>query len=136
MRAELVAVNGSESYFPELSRDQHSLHRWKRSDRRAAWNRCMMLAMAAPGHESESEQWLGIIDSVPALIHTARPDGYLDYFNQRWLDYVGVPMQALLGWMWTAAIHPEDVEAIVNKWRSSIATDAPFLDEARVRRAD
>jgi PAS domain S-box-containing protein len=34
----------------------------------------MMLAMAAPGHESESKQWLGIIDSVPSLIHTSRPD--------------------------------------------------------------
>jgi PAS domain S-box-containing protein len=30
----------------------------------------------------------------------------------------------------------EDVEAIVNKWRSSIATGKPFLHEARVRRAD
>ena len=60
----------------------------------------MMLAMAAPGHESESKQWLGIIDSVPSLIHTSRPDGYLDYFNQRWLDYLDVPMEALLGWKW------------------------------------
>jgi PAS domain S-box-containing protein len=96
----------------------------------------MMLAMAAPGHESESKQWLRIIDSVPSLIHTGRPDGYLDYFNQRWLDYLGGPMEGLLGWKWTAAIHPEDVEAIVTRWRSSISTGEPFLHEARVRRAD
>src|SRR5258708_3489953 len=96
----------------------------------------MMLAMAAPGHESESKQWLGIIDSVPSLIHTSRPDGYLDYFNQRWVDYLGVPIEGLLGWKWTAAIHPEDVEAIVTRWRSSISTGKPFLHEARVRRAD
>jgi PAS domain S-box-containing protein len=95
----------------------------------------MMLAMAALGHESESKQWLGIIDSVPSLIHTSRPDGYLDYFNRRWLEYLGVPMEGLLGWKWTAAIHPEDVEAIVTRWRSSIATGEPFLHEARVRRA-
>jgi PAS domain S-box-containing protein len=96
----------------------------------------MMLAMASPGQESGSEQLPHIIDSIPALIHTARPDGYLDYFNQRWLDYLGVPMEGLLGWKWTAAIHPEDVEAIVTRWRSSIATGEPFLHEARVRRAD
>src|SRR4051794_12052591 len=96
----------------------------------------MMLAMASPGHESGPERLPKLIDSIPALIHTAGPDGYLDYFNQRWLDYVGVPMQALLGWMWTAAIHPEDVEAIVIRWRSSISTGEPFLHEARVRRAD
>ena len=25
------------------------------------------------------------VDSTPAFIHTARPDGYLDYFNRGWL---------------------------------------------------
>jgi hypothetical protein len=48
----------------------------------------MMLAMASLIHESDSKHLLGIIDSVPALIHTSRSDGYLDYFNQRWLDYL------------------------------------------------
>jgi hypothetical protein len=61
----------------------------------------MVLAMASSGDESESKHSLDIIDSVPALLHTGRPDGYLDYFNQRWLDYVTVPMQSLLGWKWT-----------------------------------
>lgn len=95
-----------------------------------------MLAMASSEDESESKHSLDIIDSVPALIHTGRPDGYLDYFNQRWLDYVGVPMQGLLGWKFTAVIHLEDVEAIVNRWRSSIASMERVLHEVRVRRAD
>jgi PAS domain S-box-containing protein len=96
----------------------------------------MMLAMASPGHEPEPKHSPSIIDSIPALIHTARPDGYLDYFNQRWLEYVGFPIERLLGWKWTAAIHPEDVEALVNRWRSSIASGEPLVHEARVRRAD
>jgi hypothetical protein len=25
-------------------------------------------------------------DTTPAFIHTARPDGYFDYFNRLWLD--------------------------------------------------
>lgn len=77
-----------------------------------------------------------IIDSTPALIHTARPDGYLDFFNQRWLEYVGLPPAGLLGWAWTACIHDEDVEAFVEKWRTSIATGKIFQGESRVRRAD
>ena len=28
------------------------------------------------------------VDITPAFIHTARPDGYLDYFNRGWLDGV------------------------------------------------
>jgi hypothetical protein len=77
-----------------------------------------------------------IVDSSPALLHTARPDGYLDFFNQRWLDFVGVPLEGLLGWGWTSCIHPEDVEAFVQKMRESFANGKPFQEESRVRRAD
>ena len=77
-----------------------------------------------------------LIDSAPALIHTALPDGYLDFFNQGWLDYVGRSLDDLLGWRWTEYIHPEDVEGIVQKWRASLVSGEPFLLETRVRRAD
>ena len=43
--------------------------------------------MASVGYESEAKNLLRIFDSIPSLIHTARPDGYLDYFNQHWLEY-------------------------------------------------
>jgi hypothetical protein len=29
------------------------------------------------------------VDTTPAFIHTARPDGYIDYFNRGWLDFLG-----------------------------------------------
>jgi len=77
-----------------------------------------------------------LVDSAPSLIHTSRPDGYLDFFNQTWLRYVGRPLEDLQGWKWTAFIHREDVEGIVEKWRASLASGEPFLHEARVLRAD
>jgi PAS domain S-box-containing protein len=77
-----------------------------------------------------------VIDTAPAMLHSARPDGYVDYFNQRWLEYVGVSLEDVLGWQWTHAIHPEDVEDVVGRWHSSVATGTPFEDEARLRRAD
>ena len=77
-----------------------------------------------------------IIDSAPALIHTARPDGYLDFFNRTWLDFVGQPLTNLLGWKWTSWIHPEEVESFVQRWRESIATGERFERAVRVRRAD
>jgi PAS domain S-box-containing protein len=76
------------------------------------------------------------IDTTPALIHTGRPDGHLDYFNQRWLEYLGLPLEEICGWRWTHVIHPDDVEEMVKKWRSSLATGEVFEAEARVRRAD
>src|SRR6202522_498886 len=77
-----------------------------------------------------------IVDSSPALLHTARPDGYLDFFNQTWLDFTGEPLEKLLGWAWTSSIHPDDVEAFVEKMRESYAREKPFQETSRVRRAD
>jgi PAS domain S-box-containing protein len=95
--------------------------------------------MGANEHSSGEDQSLPlrqIIDSAPALIHTSRPDGYLDFFNQGWLNFIGQPLEKLLGWEWTSFIHPEDVEAFVQRWQKSIATGEPFEGTARVRRAD
>src|SRR5229473_1713630 len=77
-----------------------------------------------------------VINSTPGLIHTSQPDGYLDFFNQTWLRYIGQPLEHLLGWKWTAFIHPDDVEGILDKWRASLASGEPFLHETRVLRAD
>jgi formate hydrogenlyase transcriptional activator len=77
-----------------------------------------------------------IIDSAPALIHTGLPDGYLDFFNQAWLKYLGRPLEELQGWKWTAVIHPDDLKGILRTWRASLVSGEPFLNETRVRRAD
>jgi formate hydrogenlyase transcriptional activator len=96
----------------------------------------MMHGMASQGHRFEPTDLQLLVDSVPALILTALPDGSLDFFNRTGLKYVGLSLEDLQGWKWTAVIHPEDFEGIVNKWRASIASGEPFLHEARVRRAD
>jgi len=84
-----------------------------------------------------SEEHLRLmIDTTPAMIHSARPDGYLDFFNKRWLEYLGVSLNDLLGWRWTSVIHPDDLAELVERWRTSLATGKPFEAEARLRRAD
>src|SRR6202050_2896136 len=95
-----------------------------------------MPAMASPGQESESLNIQLLVDSIPALIHTARPDGHLDYFNKPWLEYLGVTLDKVAGWNWTAFIHPEDLDGILGEWRASLASGEIFKYETRVRRAD
>jgi PAS domain S-box-containing protein len=99
-----------------------------------------MRAMAANGEGAARRDPMSdlqlLVHSAPSLIHTGRPDGHLDFFNQTWLKYVGQSLEDLEGWKWTAFIHPEDVEGIVEKWRVSLASGEPFLHEARVLRAD
>jgi formate hydrogenlyase transcriptional activator len=91
--------------------------------------------MPSAGQQPESLNIQLLVDSIPALIHTARPDGYLDYFNKPWLDYLGATLDDVTGWNWTAFVHPEDVEGILAKWRACLATGEIFEYETRVRRA-
>jgi PAS domain S-box-containing protein len=76
------------------------------------------------------------VDTTPAFIHTARPDGYIDYFNRGWLDFFGKSLEDVCGWRWTETVHPDDVAAIVQKWHAALASGEPFEIETRVRRAD
>jgi PAS domain S-box-containing protein len=92
--------------------------------------------MASPRREPESLNIQLLVDSIPALIHTARPDGYLDYFNKPWLEYLGATLEQVSGWNWRAFIHPEDVEGIVARWLACLASGEIFEYETRVRRAD
>jgi PAS domain S-box-containing protein len=96
----------------------------------------MMPTMASLGQGSEGLNAQLLVDSIPALIHTARPDGYLEYFNKRWLEYLGATLDKVAGWNWTAFVHPEDVEGILARWRACLATGETFEYETRVRRAN
>src|SRR6058998_2783305 len=61
------------------------------------------------------------VDTTPAFIHTARLDGYLDYFNRGWLDFLGKSLEDVCGWRWTESVDPEDVAALVQKWHAAKA---------------
>src|SRR2546429_175116 len=76
------------------------------------------------------------VDTTPAFIRTGRPDGYLDYFNRGWLDFLGKSLEEVCGWKWTECVHPEDVATLVQKWDAALASGEPLEVEARVRRAD
>jgi PAS domain S-box-containing protein len=85
---------------------------------------------------ASERKYRNLVDTTPAYVHTALPNGEFDFFNRGWLEYVGVPLTDLLGWGWTSAIHPEDVDGIVSNWRASIESGEPLVAESRVRRAD
>jgi formate hydrogenlyase transcriptional activator len=92
--------------------------------------------MKVADHGQDVASLHALIDSLPALIHTGRPDGYLDFFNQRWLQFVGLRLEEFEGWKWTSAVHRDDVAALVARWRACLASGEPLEFEARVRRAD
>src|SRR5580700_4072370 len=96
--------------------------------------------MASAGHGSErspqAQDIRFIVDGIPTLAWSARSDGSADFFNQRWLDYTGLSAAQALDWGWTVALHPEDLNGLVEYWRSVLASGEPGEIEGRLRRFD
>jgi PAS domain S-box-containing protein len=77
-----------------------------------------------------------IINTIPAMSWSARPDGSADFFNQHYLDFVGLSAEQAQDWGWTAAVHPEDLNGLASAWQSIMATSKAGEAEARLRRFD
>jgi PAS domain S-box-containing protein len=77
-----------------------------------------------------------IIDTIPALAWSARPDGRAEFFNQLYLDFIGFSAEQASGWGWTGAVHPEDLNGLAAIWQRIMASEAPGETEARLRRHD
>jgi PAS domain S-box-containing protein len=74
-----------------------------------------------------------LIETVPAMAWTARPDGSNTFVNRRWVEYTGLSSEDTADSGWTAAVHPEDRQPHFEKWRASLAAGEPFESEARFR---
>src|SRR6266404_2795721 len=96
--------------------------------------------MASAGHGSE-QAWQAqdvrlVVDTIPTLAWSAGSDGSADFFNQRWLDYTGLSAEQARDWGWTVALHSDDLNGLVDYWRSVLASSEPGEIEGRLRRFD
>jgi PAS domain S-box-containing protein len=75
-----------------------------------------------------------VTEIIPAMAWTTLRDGSNASVNRRWMEYTGLSAEDSAGSGWQRAVHPDDVERHVRKWRASVASGEPFEDEARLRR--
>jgi PAS domain S-box-containing protein len=83
-----------------------------------------------------NEQLRLVVDTIPALVARTRGDGSLEFMNQRWRDFLGLPIEDVKDWAWTAAIHPEDRDRFSEEWQAALSSGHPLTSEARMRHAD
>ncbi|MBN9416964.1 MAG: PAS domain-containing protein [Candidatus Eremiobacteraeota bacterium] len=82
--------------------------------------------------ESNLNQMRRLADSMPQIVWTARPDGRLDYTNQRWTEYSGSSSPD--GWL--DFVHPDDRSSALEAWARSVASGQLYTTEFRIRRVD
>jgi PAS domain S-box-containing protein len=77
-----------------------------------------------------------VMDTIPAIVWSASPDGSDDFFNKGWVEYTSLSVEESKGFGWLKAIHPEDVPALLSKWRTAISAGTAYESVSRVRRFD
>ena len=77
-----------------------------------------------------------VIDLIPTLVWSSRPDGSVNFFNRVWLDYTGLTAEQALDWQWKDIFHPDDVSTVSSYWQTLLASEQPGEIEARLRRFD
>jgi PAS domain S-box-containing protein len=76
-----------------------------------------------------------VIETMPAMAWTAHPDGSNEFLSKGWTEYTGLPAVDSKGRGWQTAVHPEDINLHLEKWRASLASGQRFENEVRFRHA-
>ena len=77
------------------------------------------------------ERYRFLADTMPQIVWTSRPDGYLDYYNKRWYDFTGFVEGEGGDSSWKPLLHPEDAELCSKSWYASVRTGEPYEMELR-----
>src|ERR1700733_3027799 len=77
-----------------------------------------------------------VIDTIPAIVWSALPDGSSTYVNKRFVEYTGLSAEQVAGSGWQAIVHPDDLERIAGQWKEAVTTGKPHEFEVRSRRSD
>ena len=78
-----------------------------------------------------------VVDTIPTLAWSARPDGSAEFHNQRWLDYTGPSAKQALDSGWEVSIHPDDLPRILETFREALKSARPYeVEGRRFRRFD
>ncbi|UOQ72727.1 PAS domain-containing protein [Hymenobacter cellulosilyticus] len=78
-------------------------------------------------------QFSTLLESLPQMAWTSRPEGGVTYYNQRWFDFTGSTMAEMQEWGWERFIHPEDLSTTTANWKAALATGTRFEAEHRWR---
>ena len=82
------------------------------------------------------EDFRTLAENVPQIVWATRPDGWMIYFNQRWMDYTGLTHEESMGQNWTKPFHPDDQKRVWDARQNATQNSVGYSLECRIRRAD
>jgi PAS domain S-box-containing protein len=77
-----------------------------------------------------------MMETIPQIAWTNTVDGEVTFYNQRWYDYTGLDRNSVNNAGLETAIHPDDLENVLDHYRSIRETANGGELQIRVRRTD
>ncbi len=92
---------------------------------------------AAAFELQESERlFRTLANSVPQLTWMSHADGNRFWCSERWYAYTGTSPEQNSGFGWQSLIHPQQLPALLEKWRACTISGQPFSFEYGLKGAD
>jgi PAS domain S-box-containing protein len=79
------------------------------------------------------QRWRAILDAVPQMVWSARPDGFVDFYNRRWYEFTGDALADSEGSGWASIVHPDEREAAAAHWQHCVERGQVYEIEYRLR---
>jgi len=114
--------------FREKRRNEQQAARLIEAERTESELRLIELRLAS------ERRYRTLAEAIPNIVWTARPDGAVDYFNQRWFEYTGLSVEQS-AWSWLGIVHDEDAARCRADWERALRSGEMFEAEFRLRRA-
>ena len=90
-------------------------------------------ARAEDALRASEAKYEAMVNAIDQMLWSTRPDGFHDYYNDRWYEYTGMPYGSTDGEAWNGMFHPDDQERAWQVWRQSLVTGEPYHIEYRLR---
>jgi diguanylate cyclase (GGDEF)-like protein/PAS domain S-box-containing protein len=78
-----------------------------------------------------AQQFRQLADAMPQIVWAARPDGEIDYFNQRWYDFTGGAKGRAGLKEWSSVVHPDDRASAMNRYAAAVRSGDTYEMECR-----
>jgi PAS domain S-box-containing protein len=74
-----------------------------------------------------------LANSIPHIIWTSKCTGVMDFYNDRFYEYTGLPETDDMLQTWQNIIHEDDFPRMLKKWGYSLNTGEPYQIEYRLK---
>ena len=82
--------------------------------------------------QNSEEKFKRLAELSPQIIWTAKTDGRVDYFNERWYEFTGYD-KTLGNESWDSILHPDDAEGTLKAWKHAVETGSDYNIEYRFK---